>query len=156
MLLKIIKWLTQYLLGKIVSKIELLPEEQIVISSGNDELVLTNKRLRYDSKEFGKSNFLSMTLSSVASCGLVTKSQPILLLISIILAALAISIGDGEATATGLAISVLFTLIYFGTRKAVLSIASTGGREIMVSVQGMKREELIRFVNTVENLKLNL
>ena len=139
-----------------MSKIELLPEEQIVLNSENNVLVLTNKRVRYESHEFGKSNLLSMTLSSVASCGLVTNSQPILLFISFILAAIAISSSEGTVQGFGLGISLLFIFIYMGTRKSVLSIASTGGREIMVSVQGMKKEELIRFINSIENLKMNL
>jgi len=57
--------------------VELVPGEQVVLRSDEDTLVLTTKRVRYDAVVLGRSKFISITLDSVASCGLATRSYPL-------------------------------------------------------------------------------
>ena len=66
------------------TKIALLDGEHLVFSSDDGVLTLTNKRVRYDSVSLGHSQLISITLGSVSSCGLVTKTHPFLLVLAAI------------------------------------------------------------------------
>lgn len=133
--------------------ITLLPGEQIVTTSKNGILTLTTKRVRYDSVVWGKSNLISITLNSVASCGLVTKSFPFLLILGAI-AFMASFTQHGESFWVMFAIATVIVVSYFFTRRAVISVASNGGEAILVPTQGMKREAIISFIEAVEREKL--
>ena len=137
------------------TKIALLPGEQVVMSSDQDILTLTTKRVRYDSALFGSSKLISITLDSVASCGLITKSYPILLL----LAALAVidaltQRGDAQWMFLFLAVAAVLAVAYFLTRRAVISIASNGGETILVPAKGMSRSSIVEFLEAIEREKL--
>ena len=133
--------------------IALLPGEQVVTTSENGILTLTTKRGRYDSVVWGKSNLLSITLGSVASCGLVTKSLPFLLILGAI--AFVVSFTQRGGGFWGLlVVAAVLVAAYFFTRRAVISIASNGGEAILVPTQGMKREAIISFIEAVEREKL--
>lgn len=135
------------------SKISLLPGEKVVMSSDKDILTLTTKRVRCDSTVLGSSNFISITLDSVASCGLVTKSFPILLL----LCAVAL-IGAFTQSANSQLILFVVALVlvasYFFSRHAIITIASNGGQTILVPAKGMSRSSIIDFLEAVEREKL--
>jgi hypothetical protein len=107
------------------AKIALLPGEEVVMSL--DNLTLTTKRVRYDSTVFRSSSFISVTLDSVASCGLETKSFPILLL----LAALALIGAYTQRVYPPwvlLVAAAVLAIAYFLTRRAVISLPRTVDR----------------------------
>ncbi len=58
----------------------LLPDERIVMTSDRNTIVLANYRIRYSSGSGSVERFLSITLDAIASCGVVTKTQPLLLM----------------------------------------------------------------------------
>jgi|APTNR8051073442_1049403.scaffolds.fasta_scaffold02011_13 hypothetical protein len=135
------------------TKVTLLPGEQVVMSSEKNILMLTTKRVRFDSEQVGSSSFVSITLDSVASCGVVTRSYPILL----VLAALAFIGGLTRASDSPMALigaAAILVIIYFATRRAIISIASNGGDAIQAPANGMKRSSLIEFLDAVESEKL--
>ncbi len=142
------------------NNIALLTEERIVTSSDNDVLVLTTKRVRYDSVTWGRSNLISITLGSVASCGLVTRSFPFLLILAAIAVVAAFMLPLLGLGLPGQALGILSVVVvglivaYFLTRKAVISVASNGGQTIMVPTKGMDREAIIGFIEAVEREKL--
>ena len=138
-----------------MSGFALLPGEKKILSSDEDTLVLTNKRIRYDSIETGQSNLVSMTLDSVASCGLITKSNPIILIAAAVIFLFGMMDGDDEIITVSAIVGLVLVIIFFNTKKAVLSIASNGGSEIVVSVKDMPREEVIKFINSIEREKLS-
>ena len=123
------------------------------MSSDNDSLVLTNKRVRYDESVWGQSKLIGITLDSIASCGLVTKSYPWLLVLAVI-ALLAALNQNGPTQGAFLGAGVALIIVYFVSRKAVISIASSGGQEIVVPAKGMKREAIVKFIESVEREKL--
>ncbi len=123
------------------------------MSSDNDILTLTTKRVRYDSVVFGSSIFISITLDSVASCSLATKSYPILLLLGA-LALIGAFSQSGDAHWWFLVAAAVLAVAYFLTRRAVISIASNGGQTILVPAQGMSRNSIIEFLEAVEREKL--
>lgn len=135
------------------NKISLLPGEQVVTSSNNDVLVLTTKRVRYDFVVWGRSSLISMLLESVASCGRVTQSFPIILLF----AGLAFFIAlfqRGDQSVLFLGLSIMLVVAYFLARRAVISITANGGQAILVPAKDMKREAIIGFIDALEHEKL--
>ncbi len=135
------------------STIALLQGEQVVTSSDNGVLTLTTKRVRYDSVVWGRSHLVSITLGSVASCGLVTRSYPFLLILGAIAFLASFSQRGGGFWGLLIAAAVLIAA-YFFTRKAIISVASNGGDSILVPTQGMKREAIVSFIEAVEREKL--
>ncbi len=134
-------------------RIALIPGEQIVMSSDLDRLVLTTRRVRYDSVVLGSSRLISMTLTSVASCGLTTRSFPLLLLLAVgaLLYGLSQRSGDLEVFVGAF---IVLLIAYFSSRRAMLSIASDGGQSIMVPARSMKRDAILEFIEAVETQKL--
>lgn len=135
--------------------IALLPEETIVTSLDKDNLTLTTKRVRYNSVVWGNSNLISITLQSIASCGLVTKSWPVLLIFALLAFLVSLSLLGSSEFVMPLIAAVVLLGIYFFTRRSVISIASNGGEVILVPIKRMKREDIISFIEAVEREKLN-
>ena len=133
--------------------IELLVDEQIVLSSDNDALILTTKRVRYQSTVWGSSELVSITLGSVASCGFETKSYPITLILAAILLVVAF-VQRGSIAEYLVLLSVVFIIAYFLTRRAVLSISSNGGQSIVVPTKGMNQDSITKFIDALEKQKL--
>jgi len=135
------------------NKIKLLPGEQNVLCSDDNTLTLTTMRVRYDSVMLGRSHLVSITLNSVASCGLVTKSYPLLLIIGAI--ALLVSLTrPREWFMMGLVTAIVLLVVYFFTRRSVISIASNGGESILAPTNGMNRDNIVEFIESVERQKL--
>ena len=132
-------------------KIQLLAGEQIVLDS--ELLTLTTNRVRYQSTAFGSSELISITLDSVSSCALTTKSYPILFLVAAVLLGVGfILTSDIRVFFLILGLGVIIS--YFMSRQAAVSIDSNGGRRILVSVKKMKSEAVIEFIDTLEHQKL--
>jgi len=116
-------------------------------------LTLTSRRIRLDER---KSRVVSITLDAVASCGLITKSHPWLIVFAAILALFGLYSLANQEPETGLAVLVgaaVLAAFYFGSRKALLAIRSAGD-PIEVRAQSMSRENLIGFINSLETAKL--
>lgn len=136
-----------------MGKMTLLPGEKLIISSDNDILMLTSKRVRYDSTVFGSSQFISITLDSVASCGLITKSFPVLILLAFA-SLIGAVVGGGNSRGILLLVAVVLGIAYFVTRRAVISIASNGGDTILAPAKGMGRGSITEFLDSIEKQKL--
>ena len=135
------------------NKIALLPGEQVVLSSDNDVLTLTNKRVRYDSVVWGQSNLIGITLDSIASCGLMTKSHPFLLVLAVVTVLAGVNQGSSSMLSL-IFVAAIFVIVYFVTRKAVISVASNGGQKILVPTKGMSREATMKFIEAIEREKI--
>ena len=130
--------------------INLIPGENVVMSSTGDVLTLTTRRVRYNSVQWGQTALTSITLDSIASCGLVTLSYPILLIISLLTRV-------GAIVAENLAIlivSVILVVAYYFTRRAVIFISSSGGDHIHADASSLSRHAIIEFLEAVEYQKL--
>lgn len=131
-----------------------IPGENVILKSDNGVLMLTNFRVKYDAAGSGASQFVSIPLDSVASCGLVTRSLPILLAIAAILFIGALA-QAGQSASYGLAaVGALFVVGYFSTRRGVITVASNGGESISVPARGMSRDSILVFVEAVMTQKL--
>ena len=135
-------------------KDDLFPGEEFVKGINSDALVLTTKRVRYDSAVVGKSVYMSITLDSVASCALRTKSSPLLLLLGAVALLFAFSQRNNDVQTLFIGAAVVLGLAYLITRRKVISIASNSGEGILASEAGMSRSSIIEFFGAIEQEKL--
>jgi len=128
--------------------------ERMIMEAHAGILRLTTHRVRLEYKATDHSKLVSITLDAVASCGLVTKTYPLLLGLAI-LAALIGLFQFGSAQGVGiflLVVAMVLVGVYLASRSAVLEIGSAAHR-IVVSAR-TDREELIGFIDAVEAAKV--
>lgn len=129
--------------------LKLLEDERSVLTSHQGALSVTSHRVVFSAVSSGASQYTSIPLDQVASCGLVTTTHPLLL----VLAAGALIAGfasDEAMRVTLLTAGVLFVIAYFVTRQAVLKICSTGGEAIVVPTKGVERDVLLTIPNAID------
>lgn len=133
----------------------LLEQEEILTTSADNLITLTNIRLRYQS---GNDHFISMMLEKICSIEINYKSKFWALLLGIIL----IILGGGFAATQrydqaigfiGVIIGIILIIFYMVTRKHVVQITSGCGTKIIFFTKGMKRESLLDFINKIEAAK---
>ncbi|MFT6982506.1 MAG: hypothetical protein ACJAUD_001273 [Crocinitomicaceae bacterium] len=139
---------------------KLLPDENILVTSNADKIILTTYRIQMMDKSMGQSYTISMFLENISSIEIKYKSNIILL----ILAVLAL-IGGGLAGqqqsgpnnlfVAGLVAGATFLIIWWLTRKHIISITPDGGSSLDFMVQGMKEQQIKDFVYNVSLAKQN-
>jgi len=115
---------------------KLLINETTIIESGNRQLVLTDKRIRYYEGNSQNSNFTSILLHKISGVEVAYKAKFWLLILGII--TLPILVG------------LLLIGLYFYTRKHVVAISSDGGTVLTFQTKGMKRAFVEDFINELE------
>lgn len=138
---------------------KLLPGESIVSETSDKHLTLTTHRVRYDDRVPGTTRVIGITLDAVSSCGIVSKSYPILLLLAILAGVFGLIQGVGrESEDQGMAyasilLALVFVMAYFLSRTMALAISSPS-QSITVSVEGLNLDALVSWVDDVEQAKL--
>jgi hypothetical protein len=120
-------------------------------------LVLTTHRVRYEFKSWGYSNRVGIMLDALASCGVTRSSSPLWL----VLAAVALAWGvisaqqprNEMALAVGMAGALVFILIYFLTRREMITLTCAGGTTIRTTTAGVTAEVVNAFLEAVERAK---
>lgn len=131
--------------------------EKEILRSDNDELVLTNIRVRQSIYSSGFAKISSMMLEEVSGCETTYRSQPIFLIVAIIalIAALGFLIGDsqnlGAIVLSGLA-AAASALCFFRSRRQVLSISAGIGR-IDSRITRERMETCEQFIDALEKAK---
>lgn len=135
---------------------KLLVDERELIATNDRLLILTSHRIRLDARVLGRTRLVSITLDSVVSCGIVTRSYPILLAIAALAGLYGVTLSNqrGQSLGTALFVAGLLVVAYFLTRSATLSIASAGAA-IEVPASGMGHDALVEFVDAVESAKFS-
>ena len=128
--------------------------EQTLLTSDNGILSLTNYRVKYDAKGNGMSKFVSISLEAVSSCGLITRSRPILLILAAIALIAAFAQPDQSARYGLLLVGLVLGIAYLLTRSGVITVSSNGGEKIAVPAKGMNRESILAFLEAVMDAKL--
>jgi hypothetical protein len=134
----------------------LLTGEKVLMTSDKEVLTLTNYRVRFDQAARGASNYITICLDSVASCGLVTKSRPLLLVLAAIIVIGGVAQNDSGLKVMSILAAIILVGAFFVTRKAVIAISSNGGEQIIVPVKGMSRDEIIAFLEMLDDARLKL
>jgi hypothetical protein len=130
---------------------QLLPGERVVAT--NEILTLTNYRVFRDAAGGGNSRYVSISLDAIASCGLVTTSQPILLVLGILAGCAGLVLG-GDLAGPAIIAAIVLVAAYFGSRQAVMSICSTGGERIIVPTKPSQRASQRGLLDAIDHAKL--
>ena len=135
----------------------MLPDEEVIARSDRDIFVLTNHRLRYEEFSWGKKDFASMTLESLASCKILTRSFPILLVLAVLALLFAVyaqSQNGGSVAAGALLLSIIFVIIYLITRQTIFSVMSYGGDHVTIPIASGSYQAFIEFVDLTEQARI--
>jgi hypothetical protein len=136
---------------------KLLPNEEKLVSSNDDKIVLTNHRIQMTDSVWGQSYTISISLENISSIEIKYKSNIILL----VLGALSVLAGlyaasenrDSDSMLGGIALGLGFFALWWFTRKHIVSISSNGGSSLDFMVQGMGEERIADFIYKVSLAK---
>lgn len=135
----------------------LLPNEQELVSSNGDKIILTDHRIIMNYRAWGKSQQIAIFLEDISSVqnlyinNLYYLGSALLCLFVAIL-----NMSNFETPAWmyfALTIGTLFFLLWISSRRHVIIISSKGGNALKFEVQGMADEELTEFVHKVQVAK---
>ena len=131
-----------------------LPEEQIIARSSSDQVVLTNLRLRYsdDGREVK-----SIMLDQISGIHMLKDHKPWLLVltaVSLICAGFFLTELNSETAIIPTIAALFFTLLYFATRRHIVTVASSA-MSIVFQTKGMASIEVLQFLNQVEEGRIN-
>ena len=137
------------------SSISLLPNEQVLLESGGKTLILTTHRVRYDSQRMGGGEIISIMLDELASCAMIRRSKPVLLIFAGMLLLISLYFYNQYQQSLGtfgfLLVAVLIVM-YFVTRRQVIELDSAGA-SIRVNTSGMSVLAVRGFIDTAEEAK---
>ncbi len=131
----------------------LLEHEKIITTSGNGNAILTNLRIQYSDKKWGKAYTLSMLLKNISTVEVNYKSNRLLLIIAGLI--FLVGLITGEQLFISTTIAVLLTLFFLVTRRHYITIASNGGAKMNLLVKGMKSKNVLHFLNQIEQAVIN-
>lgn len=135
--------------------IDLFPDEKIVTTSDNDQVILTTHRICYEHKDWGKSYNQSIMLEHITSCENHSSNKYGLLIIaalSLFFAVFSLGNNTEEGALLGGAISVVCVFYYYISRRNFITIGSPSTK-MNINVQGMKRDNVLAFINRIEQTK---
>jgi hypothetical protein len=121
---------------------------------------LTTHRVRYSRSGAGKAEMISIMLENISSVQLHYKSWLLGLILGILgmVGGAAISIngksnGEEKMISAGLIVSfigLMLLLLYLTSRKHYITISSKGGSAICFQTKGIMREQVIAFIDKVD------
>lgn len=134
---------------------KLLPNEEKLISSNEDKIILTNHRIQMTDRFWGQSFTISIFLEDISSVEIKYKSSILFIIIGVIcmLGDFFGFINGVLSIPVGLFLGVIFFGIWRFTRKHVVSISSVGGSSLNFEVQGMDDDKIADFVYKVSLAK---
>jgi len=102
--------------------------EKIIMSSDDNSLILTSKRVKHEEKSASKSKYKSIPIDQVATCALNTRSFPVLLVLA-----------------------VLTGLVIIGLPEAEQRILAGVVESIAVPTKGLSNDQVKQFLEAVES-----
>jgi len=131
---------------------QLLPNEEKLLTSNGDKIILTNHRILMTDSVWGQSFSIIIFLENISSIEKKYKSN-ILFLIGGALIVLVGFYAGNQDTVGGLVLGGIFIAIWWLTRKHVISISSNGGSSLNFMLQGMSDDKINDFVHKVSIAK---
>ena len=131
---------------------KLLPNEEKLITSNEDKIVLTNHRIQMTDSFWGQSFTISIFLEDISSIEIKYKSNILLLILGAICVLGGFYMGF-KGMPLGLVLGGIFFAVWWFTRKHIISISSDGGSSLNFMVQGMGDEKINDFVHNVSVAK---
>ncbi len=137
---------------------KLLPNEEILITSNEDKIILTDHRIQMNESSWGQNFTISIFLENISSMEIKYRSNILLLVFGVISVLGGFYFGSqiygNNALIVGIALGVLFFIIWWLTRKHIISISSNGGSSLNFMVQGMDEKKINDFIHKISLAKL--
>ncbi len=136
---------------------ELLTNEQKIMSSDDNSVVLTNYRVYMREKRTGRSSMISVFLEKISSIETQYKGETFMLVLAaiVLIGGLILSAQMNGSPLPAFIIGALFVLFWWLTRKHTIVIASDGGGSLKFDVKRMKTDAIERFLTKVQDAKLS-
>lgn len=135
----------------------LFPSEEYLVRSNNDRIILTTHRIQLTSKDWGSSYRSILFLEDISSIEKRSSSLFIALVIGIFLLVGGMMWANqadinqiNPATISG----IILIIVYFLSRKHVVSITPNGGKSLNFEIGQMSDEEVNEFIDKVQLAKL--
>lgn len=138
---------------------QLLANEEVIVSSNQERIVLTNQRIHQADKEWGRSYLITVFLEDISSIEMLYKSNPVFLVLAAVSFAFGVLVTPpsdrGEATYRfgGVMVAIVFLILWLYSKRQVVMIASNGGSRVNFRVDAMKKLEVEWFINKVISAK---
>ncbi|MCC6372967.1 MAG: hypothetical protein IT236_18335 [Bacteroidia bacterium] len=139
-----------------MTQLPLFEGEQIISSSNDKKVTLTNQRLLKLEKGFGNARSISIHHSKISSVEIKYISWPWALIIGIFLLIVGLlnsTLRLDYTTFLGILIGTFFILLYFLSRRHLITITSDGGTRLNIQTKGMSSDDVLAFVNKMEYAK---
>ncbi len=135
---------------------KLLPNEEKLITSNENKIILTNHRIQMTDSVWGQSFTISIFLEDISSLEIKYKSNIIFIILGVIYLLGGVYMarqGGSEAMIGGLVLGGIFFALWWFTRKHIISISSDGGASLNFMVQGMGEDKIADFIHNVSLAK---
>ena len=134
---------------------QLLANEERLVSSNQDKVLLTTQRISLSEKEWGRSYQITIFLENISSIENLYQSNPLFAVLSgFSFLVGVILLGQGrDSNATFVfgcfAIAVVLLIIWLSSKRQVVTIASMGGAKLNFRVTGMSADQIEGFIDKV-------
>lgn len=136
---------------------QLLSNEETLVTSESERLILTNQRIRLKDKQWGRSHTVIIFLEDISSIENLYKSNILYLVlagIGLLVGVIALDDRYNSNIRNGAFIAgIVFVLLWLNSRKHVVTISSDGGAKLNFFVEGMGETEVEEFLDNVSSAK---
>ncbi len=126
------------------------------LNYGIENLLLTTDRVRHSKNGWGSKDTTSILLSEVCSVSTHFRSYIFLIILAVLtLIATYFMMESSNASqymSFGILLMIILVIAFFMTRKQILVISSAG-EKIVFETKGMKKDEIVDFIDTIEKAK---
>jgi hypothetical protein len=123
--------------------------EKAIIKSDTGEFLLTNRKVRFTVKYWGQMSVTSIMLNKISSVEFKFQSSYIFLALAVITLIIGYFSGNQDGLLYGIALGIIFAIIYFITVKKVIIISSHSS-SITLSVKKIGHKHAIEFIDQLE------
>lgn len=127
----------------------MLPGEQIVMSSTDDALMLTNFRVKYESTTGQGSVYKSIALPKVCACTVETRKYPLLLLLAAIAVLTVLATPANTAKIASVLVGLVFVGLYYLLRSGQMEVISDSGSSIAIPTKGLSHDQVRQFTEAI-------
>ena len=135
----------------------LLPNEQEIVTSNGNKVILTNLRIQMNDSNWGSSYSIEIFHEDISYVETRYKSNIVFLILGclgILYGLYAASQSYGESLNAGFILGAVFLIMWWFSRRHVISISSDGGSSLNFEVGQMSREQIDNFISKVQTAKL--
>jgi hypothetical protein len=130
----------------------LLEGENYITKSDNEEIVLTNMRLRRSTGSSSDKYLMSILLEKISHIEVRYTSHPVLILLALLMVVGGLVLQPQlKLLALIMGGAAVLSILYLITRKHQVQITTEGGGKLSFATNGMKEDAIIQFINKVEN-----